>query len=226
VYDLFPRDTQGTNGIRLQYRSPGSSTYGDMSLVGDFSWGTPGHTYNFPTLIREGTAGQILAQPRGWIDFLDSALRVQVDAACARIRVQGAATYEADASYFIYKGATNWATPLWASSGGTGFDFEVVCEAGDELFFVVSTSDERGISTRWQNITLTGIPPELAAYHAVELSWLTASNRWYQIQYRTNAGSGDWLPLGTNVLGDGLDYFHFDTCRSNAQRFYRVIEIP
>jgi hypothetical protein len=228
VYDLFPRNTQGTNGIRLQNRSPGSSTYADMSLIGDYSWGTPAYHYNFPTLARF-TAGSILAQPLGSGTSVDSILRVQVDAACARIRVQGSAAYNVNpVTYYIYKGATNWANPLWQSGGNTSFDFEVVCEAGDELFFGVNAADDGDIATCWLNLTLTGIPPPppLSAYHAIELGWPSVSNRWYQVQYRTNLSSGNWTILGTNMLGNGTNISVFDTCRYSNQRFYRVIEVP
>jgi hypothetical protein len=225
VYDLFPKNTQGTNGIRLQNRVPGSSTYADMSLIGDYSWGTPAYHYNFPTLAREGTPGSILAQPYGSGTSVDSILRVQVDAACARIHVQGSTTYNSQAVYYIYKGATNWANPLWAASGPASFDFEVVCEAGDELFFGVNVYNDLFITTRWLNLTLTELPT-LSAYHAVELAWPSVTNFWYQIQYRTNVDSGNWLPLGTNVLGNGTNMCVFDTCRYSNQRFYRLIEVP
>jgi hypothetical protein len=234
VYDLFPRDTQGTNGLRLQNRVPGTSTYGDMSHLGDYSWGTPAYHYNFPTLIREGTAGQLLAQPYG--DFmtgnsLDSVLRVQVDGACARVRVQGSAAYTfsfAALGYRIYQGATNWANPLWsADKNGGSFDFEVVCFAGDELFFTVTSGgDDRGVQPRWNNLTLTGIPPTLTAYTAIELGWSTVTNRWYQLQYCTNIASPNWQAFGSNWLGTGTNLFTFDSCRYSTQRYYRVVELP
>lgn len=228
VWDLFPINTQGTNGIRLLSRTPGTSTYNTMAYIGDYSWGTPGYHYNFPTLIREGPVGQILAQPLG--DFnaiLNSVLRVQVDAACARIRVQGA-TYEfIDVVFSIYKGATNWASPLWsAGAGDSSFDFAVDCAAGDELFFTVSSDIDAGKLPRWYNITLTGLPPTVGAWPAVEVGWPTVSNRWYQVQCRPVVGPTNWLPFGENILGDGGLMSVFDSCRSNGQRYYRVIELP
>jgi hypothetical protein len=234
VYDCFPMNTQGANGILLLSRGPGSSSYALMSYVGDYSWGTPAYHYNFPTLIRESTAGQILSQPYG--DFMgsgsvDAALRIQVDAGCARIRVQGSAisTFAfANLTYYIYKGATNWATPLWSSGkGGGSFDFEVTCETGDELFFAVNSGgDDRGISPGWQNLILTGIPPVARAWPAIEIGWPSVSNRWYQVQFRPTVGPTNWLPFCQSVLGTGGLMSVFDSCRSNSQRFYQVIEIP
>ena len=234
VWEYFPINTQGSNGIRLLNRVPGTSTYGTMSYVGDYSWGTPAYHYNFPNLIRESTAGQILSQPYG--DFLgggslDSALRLQVDAACARVRVQGSALSTwafANLAYFIYKGATNWATPLWSCGpGGGSFDFEVTCETGDELFFAVTSGgDDRGVASRWLNVTLTGIPPVAQAWTAIEVGWPSVSNRWYQVQCRPVVGPTNWLPFGENMLGNGGLMSVFDSCRSNGQRYYRVIEIP
>jgi hypothetical protein len=231
VYDLFPRNTQGTNGIRLLYRVPGTSNYGDMTCYGDYAWGTPGQHFNFPTLIREPTPGEILAQ--GYGDFmsgagLDSVLRIQVAATCARIRLQGATGYNwRPVSYYIYKGATNWANPLWTSGGASSFDFELVCAPGDELFFGVSAlGDDRGIETKWLNLTLTGIPPTAQIWPAVEIGWESVSNRFYEVQWRPTLGPTNWLPLVTNVVGSGTYMSVFDSCRSNDQRFYRVIELP
>jgi hypothetical protein len=230
VYDYFPMNTQGSNGIQLLSRVPGASSYATMSYIGDYSWGSPNYHYNFPTVIREGTAGQILAQPLGDVFasvWLDSVMRVQVDAACARVRVQGSTYNFFDVTFSIYKGATNWATPLWsAGAGNSSFDFTVDCTAGDELFFAVSTGNDMGIAPRWYNLTLTGVPTTASIWTAVEVGWPSVSNRWYQVQYRPTVGPTNWLPFGENVLGNGGLMSVFDSCRSNGQRFYQIIEIP
>jgi len=58
----------------------------------------------------------------------------------------------------------------------------------------------------------------------VELCWETASNTWYQVQYRSTLTTNQWTPLtGTWITGDGTRY-----CTTNAilvgtpQRFYQL----
>ncbi|MEY2411084.1 MAG: hypothetical protein QOF48_3754 [Verrucomicrobiota bacterium] len=58
-----------------------------------------------------------------------------------------------------------------------------------------------------------------------EICWRTELNRMYQVQYRTNAPGGGWLPLGT-VQGNGGTNCLTDVIAPDApRRFYRVQEL-
>jgi hypothetical protein len=59
----------------------------------------------------------------------------------------------------------------------------------------------------------------------VNLWWNSESNVLYQVQYRTNLVTGDWLPLGLPVQGSGTTNFVSDASNQQAnQRFYRVVK--
>jgi hypothetical protein len=58
----------------------------------------------------------------------------------------------------------------------------------------------------------------------VEICWQTASNRWYQLQYRSTLSTNQWLPLSTNwVTGDGTRSCATDAViPGSPQKFYRL----
>lgn len=58
----------------------------------------------------------------------------------------------------------------------------------------------------------------------VELCWQTATNTWYQLQYRSTLTTNQWTPLtGTWMTGDGTRYCTNDTVLvGQPQRFYQV----
>jgi hypothetical protein len=58
----------------------------------------------------------------------------------------------------------------------------------------------------------------------VELCWQTATNTWYELQYRSTLTTNQWLPLSTNwVSGDGTKFCTTDAVLAGSpQRFYRV----
>ena len=58
----------------------------------------------------------------------------------------------------------------------------------------------------------------------VELCWQTASNAWYQLQYRSTLTTNQWTPLGGMwITGNGTRYCTNDTVLvGQPQRFYQV----
>ena len=60
----------------------------------------------------------------------------------------------------------------------------------------------------------------------VEICWNSRLNRNYQVEYRSSPATGDWLPLGAPVTGTGLTICVTDSTRPDAQRVYRVHELP
>jgi hypothetical protein len=70
--------------------------------------------------------------------------------------------------------------------------------------------------------TTAPLPPTNSIYVAVELGWKSESNRYYQVQWRTNANTGAWSNLGSWVLGNGSTNYIFDSTRGTKIRFYRV----
>jgi len=59
----------------------------------------------------------------------------------------------------------------------------------------------------------------------VNLWWNSQSNVLYQVQYRTNLVTGDWLPLGLPVQGSGTTNFVSDaSTQQDNPRYYRVVK--
>lgn len=58
----------------------------------------------------------------------------------------------------------------------------------------------------------------------VELSWQSATNTWYQVQYRSSLTTNQWLPLSTNWLsGDGTQFHFTDAILvGSPQKFYQL----
>jgi hypothetical protein len=50
----------------------------------------------------------------------------------------------------------------------------------------------------------------------VAICWNSRLNKNYQVEYRTNPATGDWLPLGSAVAGTGLTICVTDSTRSSA----------
>jgi uncharacterized repeat protein (TIGR03803 family) len=59
-----------------------------------------------------------------------------------------------------------------------------------------------------------------------QLTWNTACGCSYQIQYSSSATSGSWTNLGAPMCASGLTLSATDSMTTNAQKFYRVVQIP
>lgn len=69
------------------------------------------------------------------------------------------------------------------------------------------------------------LPLAVTLYPAVEVGWLTQSNKVYQLQWKTLINQTNWTDFGTNVVGDGTMKFQLDSIRSLGPKIYRVIEV-
>jgi len=60
----------------------------------------------------------------------------------------------------------------------------------------------------------------------VELSFLTELNKWYQLQYRSDLTTNQWVNLGDLLLGTGSKISVADDVAENHRRFYRLSVVP
>jgi hypothetical protein len=60
---------------------------------------------------------------------------------------------------------------------------------------------------------------------AAELYWVAEIGKQYQLQWRSRLDS-EWSNLGDPVIGTGEPVRVFESARSQARRFYRVLELP
>ena len=74
-------------------------------------------------------------------------------------------------------------------------------------------------------VTVTPDPERLGIFLAVELCWLSLTNRNYQIQWASSAASTNWTNFGEPVAGDGTLKCVFDSTRYQSTRFYRVVAL-
>jgi hypothetical protein len=77
------------------------------------------------------------------------------------------------------------------------------------------------------NIVAVLMPTASIRVSAIDLCWSTASNRTYQVQYRSNLTTNTWTDLGSPRVGDGSTNCLPDNVLPGApQRFYRVVVKP
>jgi len=79
----------------------------------------------------------------------------------------------------------------------------------------------------FRSVTVAGPPPRLDiervfAGDAIELSWLSATNQLYQVQWTADLGANQWFSLGAQLPGTGTTILVTNAIENNAQRFYRV----
>ena len=152
IWNYFPRDTQAENGITLQARVVGSSTYIDLVNTRDYAWETPGAPYSLPSVLRDGSGGTISAHPAA-TDYVghdrDPVIRVLPDAEADALRVFGTARTRNSHSidFTIWKGADGWENPLWTGDPADSFDFLVPWSDGEKLFF--ATNAEENDANDW-----------------------------------------------------------------------------
>ena len=66
--------------------------------------------------------------------------------------------------------------------------------------------------------------PNTYIWTAVEIGWNTLAGTNYQVQATTNLQSGPWQNFGGVTVGNGSLMSVFDSTRTNAARFYRVLQ--
>jgi hypothetical protein len=231
LLDIFPRTTQGENGVYVQRLLLSSGTYSNLTWYADYSWYTPEHSmhYNLPLVVR--ASDHIKAEPYADSTAEDAVIKIVFANSAPAVKITGIArslSWPGDVTYRIYKGATNWSNPLWQVSGPEGGSFSIItsCNAGDELFFAVNANgSDVDDHAAWQDVTLQGYMSgtEAEIYTAVELTWETEAGKSYQVLYRTNLESQTWLPLGDPVPGTGNPVSVFDSTRTNATKFYKIV---
>ena len=74
------------------------------------------------------------------------------------------------------------------------------------------------------NVVAVLMPTATIRVSEVEVCWNAASNRTYQVQYRSALGTNDWTNLGVPRSGNGsIDCITDKTPPGQPQRFYRVL---
>lgn len=69
-----------------------------------------------------------------------------------------------------------------------------------------------------------GCPPARIRLSEVEVCWPSESNQLYQVDYRSSVTTNAWIPLFTNILGNGMTNCVYDKIdRGQPQRFYRIV---
>jgi hypothetical protein len=58
----------------------------------------------------------------------------------------------------------------------------------------------------------------------VEICWLSVTNKAYEVDYRSDVTTDTWMPLVTNVIGNGVTICVNDRIApGHPPRFYRVV---
>lgn len=105
----------------------------------------------------------------------------------------------------------------------------VTLNAGDEIAFSVGPNGRFWIHPGNTGLEATiefGVLPAFVRASEVEVSWSSRSNRLYRVDYRSEVSAGSWLPLLTNLAGNGQIICVYDKIApGEPQRIYRVVEL-
>jgi len=185
LWQLFPKNTQGENGIRLQYRA--GASYTDLTYSSDYYWITLNTAWNVPYFSKDSTVKKIYTHPSAITQIgydRDPVMRVSLTSALSQVQVTGTAMCESygPVLMYIYKGAGNYANWIWQatlSNNSSNFDFTIDFTSGEELFFAVdSGSVDYNDWARWYNVQLTGLPePATVAVALLGLGILSLRRR-------------------------------------------------
>jgi hypothetical protein len=178
LYDLFPKQNQGENGIYLQYLSPDGS-YTNLVCLGDYVFGTIGTMWNLPNALRSPHYPEsIHAHPTAVTQCgydRDSVIRVTLNGNYGIVRVTGLAQTASwgYVRYYIYKGAQNYNRPIWEQWNTGSFDLLVPYNAGDELFFV---TDAGGADfndwANWRSVKFQAVSQAVPEIPATTLAFI------------------------------------------------------
>jgi len=79
----------------------------------------------------------------------------------------------------------------------------------------------------FDNVRLRGtLSPAVALiWPAVEVGWVSATNRLYQVQWTSQLNPNAWIDLGPPVRGNGSTNSVLDSTRDQPKKFYRVLTV-
>ena len=161
ICDLIPQNSQGVNGIRCQYRDLGTSSYTDLAYLSDYYWGTPGVSWNVP-YVQLLSPGKCRVHPAAVTQTghnRDGVIRVRIEGSATSILIAGETGTDSSTSvtFYVYKGAGNWASPIWSGGPGEAFSVTSSCRDGDELFFATNAQgSDVNDKAFYRNVTITG----------------------------------------------------------------------
>lgn len=101
----------------------------------------------------------------------------------------------------------------------------------NDFTLIVQFDDVTAGGASWYEVTLQGvatiIPPSTTIQVAsVGVSWLSESNRTYQVLYSSSLTTNTWVNLGAPVPGIGGTMTIFDNVFGEPRKFYQVVALP
>ena len=188
LWDVFPRNTQGDNGIYLQRRDAGTSNYVDLVNTKDFQWTTPDVEFGVPAVFRD-PAPLIFAHPaavNGTGFDRDAVMSVQLDGGTfPAVHITGNTTTGAakTVGFYIYMGADNWNAPLFESGPGQSIDLTIPYTPGDRLYFATKAiGTDVNAWAKWDNVQITGVPEPTAGLSVVVVAMVCVAARCRSVQ--------------------------------------------
>jgi hypothetical protein len=73
--------------------------------------------------------------------------------------------------------------------------------------------------------TAVGTATNAVIWPAVEIGWLSESNKMYQVQWASRLAPTVWFNFGSVVPGNGTTNIVFDSTRGRDKRFYQVLTL-
>ena len=180
IWDMFPRNTQGENGIFLQRRDLGTSNYEDLVNSADYQWSTPGTNFEIPIIFQDVNP-LIFAHPssvNGTGFDRDTAMSIELDGdAFSAIHLTGHTTTGAapTVGFYIYMGANNYNAPIFQSGPFADIDLIIPYTPGDRLYFsTTAIGTDVDAWAKWDDLQIVGVPEPASAMLTVAAGLLLA----------------------------------------------------
>ena len=165
LWDIFPKTTQGENGVFLYGYNPSSQTYRQLNNGGDYFFYTPNQNWAIPQIVRSSVdESWMTLHPAG-----QNGTVYGVEDIVLAYNVSEANTYTVSGDFQQYGGGSVGAyiyrneTLLWSQGlpGGAqaSFDLEnITLNANDRLFFGVSSAGDDVNDSSGFRATIVAVP--------------------------------------------------------------------
>jgi hypothetical protein len=147
------------------------------------------------------------------------------------------ATGNLSASFNYQIIATNYPTSFFAIGLPPGLSFDPasgrifgIPELMGDYAVILRSSNNSGTGSAILNLTISPEPPlkfdTLKVENGFNLSFLTLTNRFYEVDWLANLSANNWTTLVSNIIGNGETQVVTDPVTNAPARFYRLKVIP
>jgi len=195
---------------------PGTAAAADGSQYIDLNGGYPGAVYQDVTFNYTGD----------WtIRFAMSANPTEGGVKTMQVEFGPPESMAVVGTYEVDSAGMTWDELIWHEIVMP--TFTVQASNTYRLQFTSTTTNLPASGPLLDHVRLGAEPESSIRVSQVEVCWNSASNRVYQVQYRSALTTNEWINLGEQITATNEATCVFDpVLRGQPQRFYRVLRLP